>query len=86
MLTALFLIRCKFPIRPATQSEINIEPSQDSLLDLGDDRMDYKLSSISKHHQRYESLKNLVRHLLLFLCRRKYVTGVNSISTRSYLK
>jgi hypothetical protein len=34
------------------QSEINIDPSQDSLLDLGDDRMDYKTSTISKHHQR----------------------------------
>ncbi|UJR29157.1 hypothetical protein I4U23_010371 [Adineta vaga] len=58
----------QIPIRSGTQSEINIDPSQDSLLDLGDDQMDYKKSTISKHHQR-----------------RKYVTGVNSISTRSYL-
>ncbi|CAF2025940.1 unnamed protein product [Rotaria magnacalcarata] len=42
----------QIPIRQATQSEINISPSQDSLLDLGDDRLDYKLSTISKHHQR----------------------------------
>jgi len=55
----------QIPIRPVTQS---IDPSQDSLLDLGDDRMDYRPTTISKHHQR-----------------RKYVTGVNSISTRSYL-
>jgi len=56
------------PIHPASQSEININPSQDSLLDLGDDRKDYKPASISRHH-----------------LRRKYVTGVNSISTHSYL-
>ncbi|CAF0867146.1 unnamed protein product [Rotaria sp. Silwood1] len=42
----------QIPIRQASQSEINIGPSQDSLLDLGDDRLDYKLSTISKHHQR----------------------------------
>jgi hypothetical protein len=43
----------QIPIRPAaTQSEINIDPSQDSLLDLGDDRMDYRPTAISKHHQR----------------------------------
>lgn len=42
----------QIPIHPTTQSEISIDPCQDSLLDLGDDRMDYKPSTISKHHQR----------------------------------
>jgi hypothetical protein len=42
----------QIPIHPASQSEININPSQDSLLDLGDDRMDYRPTTISKHHQR----------------------------------
>jgi len=56
------------PIHPASQSEININPSQDSLLDLGDDRKDYKPASISRHY-----------------LRRKYVTGVNSISTRPFV-
>ncbi|CAF0715291.1 unnamed protein product [Adineta steineri] len=60
------------PIHASSQSEmnlnLNLNPSQDSLLDLGDDRMDYRPSTMSKHHQR-----------------RKYVTGVNSISTRPYL-
>jgi len=58
----------QIPIHPTSQSEMNINPSQDSLLDLGDDRKDYRPSTISKHH-----------------LRRKYVTGVNSISTRPYL-
>lgn len=40
----------QIPIRTASQT--NVDPSQDSLLDLGDDRMDYRPSAISKHHQR----------------------------------
>ncbi|CAF1325124.1 unnamed protein product, partial [Adineta ricciae] len=58
----------QIPIRSGTQSQTNVDRNQDNMLDLGDDHMDYKRSTISKHHQR-----------------RKYVTGVNSISTRSYL-
>ncbi|CAF4079777.1 unnamed protein product [Rotaria sordida] len=46
-----------------------VDNSQDSSLDLGNDQMDYKTSTINKHYQR-----------------RNYVTGVNSISTRPFVK
>lgn len=88
VLDGLLSLQMQIPIRSATQSQINVEPSQDSLLDLGDDRMDYRPPAISKHHQRCEFLRNMCvrQSSVFFLFRRKYVTGANSISTRPYLR
>jgi len=56
------------PILPsAAATTSSSQFNQDGLLDLGDDHLDYKSSTLSKHHQR-----------------RKYVSGVNSISSRPF--
>lgn len=54
------------PIRQMSQTTSNpLDISQDNLLDLGDDRTDYRPTTISKHHQRYWMKCFFCIHLLL---------------------
>jgi hypothetical protein len=48
--------------------------------------MDYRPAAISKHFQRYKLFENRIFVFIIFFFRRKYVTGVNSITTHPYLR
>lgn len=59
---------------------------EEDSLELGNDQMDYKQSTIPKHHQRYGKMFVGGREIVCLFFRRKYPAETNPTSTRPILR
>jgi hypothetical protein len=81
----VFLIRLLKIEKAPRQSKLKVvDNNQDSSLDLGNDQIDYKTSTIPKHHQRYNHPQKK-NNFLFFSFSRKNISDTNSFSTRPFI-